>query len=278
MQEIGMQGLMNHPAAESFVRPAARFEGKINGAGASGRNLEELKAAARELESLFAAYLLKVMRETIEESGLFDESMGKSIYTELFDQEVARVMTQRGGFGIADLLVRQLAKPDAFDPVNPDAHSPEAPVPSELPSVRPDASSSHPMSDSDVPDFMLPVHAAVSSPFGIRKDPFTQQLRFHRGVDLAAPQGTPVLAALEGRVVYVGTEKGYGNTVVVEHGRGFRTRYAHLAGLAVRAGDNLKAQQLLGTVGSTGRSTGPHLHFEITQSGECIDPRASMAE
>ena len=124
----------------------------------------------------------------------------------------------------------------------------------------------------------MPVHAHLSSAFGTRKDPFTHEMRFHRGVDLAAPSGMEVRAACAGRVVSSGFEKGYGNTVVVQHPGGFETRYAHLGTLQVKTGDTLQPKQVLGTVGSTGRSTGPHLHFEVSRHGIKLDPAALLAD
>jgi murein DD-endopeptidase MepM/ murein hydrolase activator NlpD len=112
----------------------------------------------------------------------------------------------------------------------------------------------------------------------MRQDPFTQELRFHRGIDIAAPEGTPVEAALGGKVLFSGYADGFGNTVVVEHGEGYQTRYAHLGSLEVVKGDLLETEQLLGSVGSTGRSTGPHLHFEVSRYGERINPSRALAE
>jgi murein DD-endopeptidase MepM/ murein hydrolase activator NlpD len=103
-------------------------------------------------------------------------------------------------------------------------------------------------------------------------DPFTGQPRFHRGVDLRAAYGSQVTSVAPGRVVWAGDQKGYGTTVVVEHGDGWCTRYAHLSTLAVKAGDVVSAGQEIGRAGSSGRSTGPHLHFEVTLRGEPVDP------
>jgi len=117
-----------------------------------------------------------------------------------------------------------------------------------------------------------PVDATVSSGFGMRTHPLTGQRRLHAGLDLAAPTGTPIRAAAAGQVVSTGTAGGYGLTVDVSHADGAITRYAHQSRLLVRAGQTVAAGQVIGLVGSTGNSTGPHLHFEVRTAAGPIDP------
>jgi len=238
----------------------------------------ELKKAAQEFESLFISYLLKVMRDTIEESGLTDGGgFGKSIYTELFDQELSRSVAQRGALGIADLLYNRLAPEVAADPESGTPKGGNGPVSSKpAPELQEDGIATPAV--AEVPDFLLPVKAPISSDYGMRKNPITGMRSFHGGIDLAAPVGTPILAPWNGRVVSVGSEAGYGNYVIVEHPEGFQTRYAHLSAASVRTGDSVTAGEVLGTVGSSGRSTGPHLHFEIMRNGNRIDPKAVVAD
>jgi len=112
----------------------------------------------------------------------------------------------------------------------------------------------------------------LSSHFGIRTDPFTGRQAMHRGLDLANRFGAPVLAASRGVVVFAGKMKGYGYMIEVEHGYGYRTRYGHMSSVVVKAGDEVADNQLIGRVGSSGRSTGPHLHFEVRRFGKAIDP------
>lgn len=112
----------------------------------------------------------------------------------------------------------------------------------------------------------------VSSPFGVRKDPFNGNRRFHAGVDLGANEGVIVYAAT-GTVVFAGWAGGFGRHVVVDHGDGFRTSYSHLSDFFVQAGELVHGGDALGAVGSTGRSTGPHLHFAVMNgSGSFLDP------
>jgi murein DD-endopeptidase MepM/ murein hydrolase activator NlpD len=121
------------------------------------------------------------------------------------------------------------------------------------------------------------VEGRISSNFGLRRDPVTGNRRFHRGVDIAAPKGSPIGAFAEGTVVFAGRQGGYGKTVVIEHADGRQTRYAHAERLMVRAGDVVRAGETIATVGSTGRSTGPHLHFEVSEEGQRIDPLRALA-
>jgi murein DD-endopeptidase MepM/ murein hydrolase activator NlpD len=112
----------------------------------------------------------------------------------------------------------------------------------------------------------------ISSYFGERMDPFNGEDAFHKGVDFASDAGTAVLAVASGIVTWAGPREGYGNLVEVNHGNGYITRYAHAARTLVTVGDEVERGQALAVVGSTGRSTGPHLHFEVVKDGRQIDP------
>lgn len=120
--------------------------------------------------------------------------------------------------------------------------------------------------------FLSPVSGEISSEFGWRRDPFTGQRAWHNGLDIAAPEGTPVRAARDGTVVFSGRERGYGNLVIVEHAGGVRTYYGHNKSNAVAEGQTVAAGQVLAQVGQTGRATGPHLHFEVRVEGKSVDP------
>jgi murein DD-endopeptidase MepM/ murein hydrolase activator NlpD len=112
----------------------------------------------------------------------------------------------------------------------------------------------------------------ISSPFGNRKDPFTGRLAFHPGVDFPNPNGTTVMAAGAGVVSFVGQISGYGNAIEIDHGGGLITRYGHLSSFIAQKGDKVVAGTPIARVGSTGRSTGPHLHFEFRRNDVAIDP------
>ncbi|WP_439569475.1 M23 family metallopeptidase [Sphingopyxis sp.] len=113
----------------------------------------------------------------------------------------------------------------------------------------------------------------MSSGFGYRSDPFTGAGAMHAGLDFRGPIGTPILAAAPGRVSFVGVKAGYGNVVEVDHGQGIMTRYAHLSGFTSKVGAEVAAGQQIAKMGSTGRSTGSHLHFEVRLNGVAVNPR-----
>jgi murein DD-endopeptidase MepM/ murein hydrolase activator NlpD len=114
--------------------------------------------------------------------------------------------------------------------------------------------------------FIWPVNAPITSPFGWRWG------RMHEGIDLGAAYGTPITAAAAGVVIYAGWEGGYGNLVVIDHGGGLATAYGHQSRIAVSTGQSVSQGETIGYVGSTGHSTGPHLHFEVRVNGEAVDP------
>ena len=117
---------------------------------------------------------------------------------------------------------------------------------------------------------ICPVNGAyISSPYGPRRRP---RREFHEGLDLVARRGTPVMATAAGKVIFVGWQGRYGNKVVVNHGNDYKTVYAHLDRIKVRWGEFVKKGQVVGTLGNTGRSTGPHLHYEVQHRGKRVDP------
>lgn len=129
--------------------------------------------------------------------------------------------------------------------------------------------------DAATTDLRMPT-GKVTSAYGWRRDPFTQATTFHRGVDVRAAAGDEVASAGAGRVVFSGTDGGYGRTVVVEHADGRSTRYAHLSSILVDEGDEVTDGQTVGLVGQSGRATAPHLHFEVIEDGKHVDPRKSI--
>ena len=120
--------------------------------------------------------------------------------------------------------------------------------------------------------FVWPAPGSVSSPFGPRKDPMGSGYDFHPGLDIASAEGAPIRAAAPGRVVQVGEDGGYGNVVVVDHGDGVTSRYAHCSQTFATVGETVAAGDEIAAVGSTGHSTGPHLHFEVRVGDKPVDP------
>ncbi|NLV24249.1 MAG: M23 family metallopeptidase [Deltaproteobacteria bacterium] len=118
-----------------------------------------------------------------------------------------------------------------------------------------------------------PVRGRVSSHFGVRKSPFSGRQIFHEGIDIAAPAGTPVFASAKGTVSTASYAAGYGNLIVIDHGNGYQTAYGHNSKIFVKVGQQVKKGQKIAAVGSTGRSTGPHLHYEVRLHGKPVNPR-----
>lgn len=112
----------------------------------------------------------------------------------------------------------------------------------------------------------------MSSPFGVRTDPFTGRQARHHGVDFAGVMGSDIIAVASGVVTWAGQRYGYGNLVEINHGNGYVTRYAHNKAIVVQVGDTVKKGQVVSKMGSSGRSTGPHVHFEVLQNGRVVNP------
>lgn len=159
-------------------------------------------------------------------------------------------------------------KPAVATPINPAAVN-------ERRAIHPTAQSPR---RSAVPVFLnSPIRGEIRSVFGPRRDPINGRQRFHQGIDIAAKRGTPIGAAAAGTVVFAGRNKGYGNMVMIEHADGRRTLYAHAERLFVKAGETVAAGQTVAAVGSTGHSTGPHLHFEVREGKQALNPLTVLA-
>ncbi|WP_330848738.1 M23 family metallopeptidase [Aurantiacibacter sp. MUD11] len=124
-----------------------------------------------------------------------------------------------------------------------------------------------------IPQVMPADIGSISSGFGYRRDPFSGRAAMHRGLDFRAPHGSPINAAADGRVTFVGWKSGYGKVVEISHGAGVVTRYAHMSRFNAQVGQRVAAGDRIGAIGNTGRSTGPHLHFEVRVNGNAVNPR-----
>ena len=129
---------------------------------------------------------------------------------------------------------------------------------------------------ASMPTTMPASQMLMSSGFGYRHDPFTGAGAMHSGLDFKGPLGTPILAAAAGQVTFAGVQSGYGNCVEITHANGLVTRYAHLSGFTVSLGQQVKRGVMVAKMGSTGRSTGSHLHFEVRLNGSAINPRTFL--
>jgi murein DD-endopeptidase MepM/ murein hydrolase activator NlpD len=123
-----------------------------------------------------------------------------------------------------------------------------------------------------------PARGWVTSDFGTRIDPYSAERKMHQGLDIATPAGQPVYSPSDGTVVFAGTEGGYGKVLVIDHGYGVKTRYAHLSEILVHTGDRIRRGEKVAAVGNTGRSTGPHLHYEVRVNGIPENPRKFILE
>ncbi len=236
------------------------------------RNLEEItgkndpdsmKAVAREMESLFAYELIKSMRATAQLNS--KDGLGKGIYMSMFDMELARLLAERG-LGLQDILLKALNK-DAGRTASP---QPEKDLSSVTFHSHQSEEKEKPSAASQLPS--MPVDGMISSHFGLRKHPLYGDRRFHYGVDIAAPSGTAIYPIKMGRVVYSGQQAGYGNIVIVDHGEGLVSKYAHNMINLVKEGDEVDTDTIVARVGETGNTTGPHLHLEVSDHGVHIDP------
>jgi murein DD-endopeptidase MepM/ murein hydrolase activator NlpD len=124
-----------------------------------------------------------------------------------------------------------------------------------------------------IPQVMPTDGGMITSGFGYRRDPITRSGAMHAGLDFRGPMGAPIRAAADGKVSFVGRRSGYGNVIEIRHGNGLMTRYAHMSKFKARVGQTVAAGDVIGAIGNTGRSTGPHLHFEVRINDRAVNPR-----
>jgi murein DD-endopeptidase MepM/ murein hydrolase activator NlpD len=220
---------------------------------------DDRRRAAAGIESYFLRQMLAELAKTGGASG---GGFAANTFDEMLQGAIADKIAAAGGIGLADKLMP--------------ASEGKPPLPLLSPGRTPEARLAAAYRAGASPLVVHPLEARISSRFGLRRDPIDGGERIHEGVDLAAPLGTPVRTSGAGVVLRAGAEPGYGNLVVVDHGGGLETRYAHLASMSVAVGDRVAAGGAIGAVGSTGRSTGPHLHFEIRRDGKSVDPASEM--
>jgi flagellar protein FlgJ len=251
---------------------------------------EKLGELAAQFESMLMLDMIKQMRKSLLDEGAEGEGLGNETYSSTIDGELAMHLAKAGGMGLTPMMVEAWERQQAS--VAPGTATARAdgmmvaatpsnvtsPVATLTPAVttvsatRPPAVTRLDAEAGPAVEISLEMAGRVSSTYGWRSDPFRGQAKFHGGIDLAAGYGTQVPAAAAGTVVTAEDRGGYGLTVVIRHQDGFESRYAHLSSLEVKAGDRVAQGQQVGRVGSTGRSTGPHLHFEVTHAGRRVDP------
>jgi murein DD-endopeptidase MepM/ murein hydrolase activator NlpD len=227
-----------------------------------GQDGQRLARLAGEFESMLLVQMLREMRKSGSWQDDEEEKSGFGAETlfETLDVELASYITKAQGFGLEQSLTKQIA--------GPETQGPGSTLPVNLPSMDlpVDSITASPIADR-----------VETSPFGWRRDPFSGAATYHRGVDLRAAYGEPIGAADAGTVVFAGEQRGYGQTVVVEHAGGVRTRYAHLSSLTTEVGTAVRPGETIGRAGKSGRATGTHLHFEVTKNGRHVDPHSFVA-
>jgi murein DD-endopeptidase MepM/ murein hydrolase activator NlpD len=228
-----------------------------------------LREASRALEAMLVKQMV-----TSSRAYAGGESAGSTIRADLFATTLADAVVASGGLGIADQLARSLtpgaegaalgaAGPPSPFP-SPLAHAPSGGGGDRMVRGRARANSQESMD--------LPVAGRVTSGYGVRHDPISGEDAAHPGLDVGAPEGTPIRVPARGVVLSAGPKGGYGNAVEIDHGNGLVTLYGHASQLLVSTGESVEPGQEIATVGSSGRSTGPHLHFEVRVGGRTIDP------
>jgi murein DD-endopeptidase MepM/ murein hydrolase activator NlpD len=222
------------------------------------QSIRDPAEGARTLESI-------LLKQLIQDSGVFRgmNQAGGKIYGEMFCEALANAVAQSGGVGIAKLVE------GSFEKAGVEADSTQ---------TDPDVAGRFLFEHSrdTKADAATNVTPEVSSNYGRRKDPIDGSSKFHTGIDVAAPEGSPVLAAAAGIVRRAGLRGGYGKAVEIDNGGGTSTLYGHASSLAVKEGDTVEAGQPIAFVGHTGRATGSHLHFEVRKDGKPTDPQPAL--
>ena len=221
---------------------------------------EGIREAAQEFEDLLYQQVMKSMRATVGKTGLVDGGFGGEVFEGMLDEEYSKIASRGRGLGLAEVIAEQMGARPRSD--------------AEQMGVRPSAGAGmlNAYGRHQSSRMQIPVEGPISSEFGMRALGEDDDARLHAGLDLAAPPGAPIRAARGGVVTFAGPRGGYGNAVVIEHGAGVETLYGHASKLDVAVGDRVRAGARIARVGSTGRSTGPHLHFEVREHGKPVDP------
>lgn len=305
---------------------------------------EQLRNAAVQFEAILLTQITSALSGSggDDEDALFGSDAGSGLAQRMFAEQMATTLAQSGGFGISDLIMKQIGGEDGVQkggikglseiisnvkslkdsnttgsvrPLESRTHAAISSVPApaadngevqiistfedDLRTNGIDEATKNLMMDGRVLnstrarivpgapvismndavgeesreiEFQRPLSGRISSTFGTRFHPVDRTTKFHGGVDIAVPTGTQVSAAAEGTISFAGRKGGYGNLVVIDHPDGRQTRYGHLASIAVSAGDEVGKGQPIALSGSTGKSTGPHLHFEMRENGRAVDP------
>lgn len=230
----------------------------------------ERNKLSAQFESLLVHELVKSMRATVQESS---DDFGVSMSMGMMDEALSQAVAGRLGLGehlLAQVDPSRTQRPSLGGGSMRAMIAPSKVQPNRAPSTLPSLDQITEIYAR--PADALPVDGVVSSPFGERNHPISGSSKMHHGIDIAADKGQEIYAVRSGTVTFAGSKGGYGNTVEIRHADGTTSRYAHADKIHVRVGDRIQAGECVADVGSTGHSTGPHLHFEIRAFGRSIDP------
>jgi murein DD-endopeptidase MepM/ murein hydrolase activator NlpD len=286
-----MQALTLFPFVYALHASSACLKGKRVYSPTPGSNLFSRNPSIISVKTAFATSiaLLLLLLNTASVSAQTrnrraqSEPEGNSKRADDKKRTAARPETVRPAKSVVNYpLVRKTALTYESKPANKAVNRPvlvneitvASSIGKESPATLPSASRAGSSSSSSafIPS-IWPVAGPLRSGFGIRGNPFGGSSReFHKGQDISAPMGTPVIATANGTVIIAGWLRGYGWVVYIDHGNGLSTRYGHLSRIDVTVGQTLKRGEQLGLVGSTGRSTGPHLHYEVRINGQPVSP------
>jgi len=249
---------------------------------------EKIKKISAQFEQMFIKTLLKdAFKDDNKESGFF---MGSGTINDLRHSLFSQYITDSGGLGYQKIIEQQIREKYFNNENNENEKDENLKV--DLKFIREFRGSRASIFGDNYKrknslenllgnlqkDFSLndkktrPVKGRISSKFGWREDPFDKKTRFHAGIDIAVPVNTPVKSFMSGQVIFSGWKKGYGNIVEIKHKNNMITKYAHNSKLIVTKGDKVKSGDIIALSGSSGRSTGPHLHFEINRNNIAVDP------
>ncbi|MBW2619335.1 MAG: peptidoglycan DD-metalloendopeptidase family protein [Deltaproteobacteria bacterium] len=239
---------------------------------APSREEQALRQACAQFEGLIFQMILKGMRRTVSKGDLTSGGFGEEIWQDFHDRALSDEVGQAGSLGLGELLYHQLAARGLGHQTTANASGKtNQTIEAYLKVVRP---LDHPETEG----LEMPVEGRLSSPFGLRQHPIKGDIRMHNGIDIAAPEGSPIRAATGGKVVFSGWREGYGRLIEIDHGGGLVTRYGHNQENLVQLGEVVQPGQIIGRVGQSGLSTGPHLHFEVRRDGQPLDPVALLNE
>jgi murein DD-endopeptidase MepM/ murein hydrolase activator NlpD len=265
---------MSDPTALTTAAPGALLSGTApaGASSTSAQSPEQLRALAAQFEALLLTQLLNTMRSSMfgddaEEGGGFAKGpLADALYSEL-----SLAISRTGGFGLGESIMSPLLRQTGVasgtfeGTAGRGASFGLAPVAGDTAGEAGRATSAASL-----------LAARVTSGYGWRRDPIEGGMRLHKGTDFAMPVGQEVPVARDGTVGFAGELPGYGLTVLVTHEGNRSTRYAHLSELAVKAGDSVVSGQVIGLSGASGRATGPHLHFELLEDGQPVDPAGRL--